>query len=106
MSANEQLPAGRRWMCNRNGCVAVSEGDAISTCNRYPAEWTLERWQRPDDRPDVNIPADWDQLPAGMRVDLARITVNGRGLEIETAEQADAAISTYLAGTQHPGAAA
>jgi hypothetical protein len=89
-------------MFNRNGGVEVSEADAISTCNRYPAEWTLAPWTRPDGRPDVNIPDAWDQLPAAMRVELARITVNGRGLEIETAEQADAAISEYLAGTQHP----
>jgi hypothetical protein len=105
MSTNEQLPSGMRWMCNRNGCIAVADVDATTNCNRYPAEWTLERWQRPDSRPDVNIPDNWEQTIAGSAlVDLARTTVNGRGFEIETAAQAYAAISAYLAGTQHPAA--
>jgi hypothetical protein len=91
-------------MCNRFGCIAVSELDAIANSNRYPAEWTLERWQRPDARPDIDVPPGWDQMSAPMRIDLAKTTVNdeGRGLGIETAEQADEVISSYLAGSRHP----
>jgi hypothetical protein len=90
-------------MYSRNGGVEVADLDAISTCRNFPLEWTLEPWMRPDGRPDVFIPFDWDQKIAGSAlVDLARQTANGRGLEIETAAQAYAAISEYLAGTVHP----
>jgi hypothetical protein len=106
--SNQQLPSGLRWMCNRNGCIAVAEVDAIANCNHYPNEWTLDRWTRPDNRPDVDVSTGWDQLPAPMRIDLARTTVpdEGRGLEIETVAQADEVISSYLAGTKHPGSKA
>ena len=90
-------------MYNRNGGVEVSDLDATTTCRRFPDEWTLEPWTRPDGRPEVSIPPDWDQKITGPAlVELARTTMVGRGLEIETAAQAYEAISTYLAGTRHP----
>jgi hypothetical protein len=89
-------------MYGRNGGVEVSELDALTTVRKFPLEWTLQPWTRPDGRPDVFIRSDWQQMGLQERVELARSTVIGRGLEIGPAE-ADATIGSYLAGTRHPG---
>jgi hypothetical protein len=89
-------------MYGRNGGVDVPEIDALTTTRRFPLEWTLQPWTRPDGRPEVFIRDDWQLLGLAERVELARSTVIGRGLEIGAAE-ADATISEYLAGTTHPG---
>jgi hypothetical protein len=91
-------------MYSRMGGIEVADTDALTTVRKFPQEWTLQPWIRPDGRPDVFIRSDWQQLGLGERVELARSTVIGRGLEIGPAE-ADATINAYLAGTTHPGSA-
>jgi hypothetical protein len=87
-------------MYSRFGGVEVADLDATTTCRRFPDEWTLEPWTRPDGRPEVSIPPDWDQKITGPAlVELARTTVFRDGPVIETAAQAYAAISEYLAGS-------
>ena len=93
-------------MYNRYGGVEVADTDAIATCNKFPHEWTLKRWIRPDDRPDVFIAPDWMTTITGPAlIDLARTTFpdNGRGVAIDNASQAFDAIAGYLNGTKHPG---
>lgn len=90
-------------MYGRNGGVEVADIDATTNARKFPQEWTLQPWIRPDGRPDVFICPDWDQTSVAERIALARTTVDGRGLEIETIAQADEAIRHYLAGTEHPG---
>jgi hypothetical protein len=84
------------------GGVEMAEVDALTNCHNFPQQWTRKPWIRPDGRPDVPIPPDWEQMGLLARIGLARTTVVDRGTEIETVAQADQAISTYLAGTQHP----
>lgn len=94
-------------MYSRNGGIDVGGVDAAATTRAHPNEWTLEPWIRPDGRPDVFIRPDWTKISVVERIALARSTilnVPGRHL-IETAEEADEAISQYLAGTRHPGEA-
>jgi hypothetical protein len=93
-------------MYGRNGGIEVADIDAIANAHRFPQEWTLKAWIRPDGRPDVFIRTDWDQMSVVERVAIARSTViEGRGGEITNAAQADQAISEFLAGTKHPGEA-
>ena len=92
-------------MYSRFGGVAVSDIDAISTCNKFPQEWTLKPWIRPDGRPDVFIQPDWMTDVVGTAlIDLARSTFAdfGRGVQIDNAAQASTAINEYLAATLHP----
>jgi hypothetical protein len=84
------------------GGIEVSDTDAVDTCRRFPNQWTLSPWTRPDGRPDVFIPTDWEQMGLLARIDLARSTVVDRRTEIETVAQADEAIRNYLAGTKPP----
>lgn len=91
-------------MYGRNGGVEVADIDATTNARRFPNEWTLRPWLRPNGRPDVFIRTDWDQTSVAERIALARATVAGLGIEIETVAQADEAISQYLAGTTHPEA--
>jgi hypothetical protein len=89
-------------MYSRNGGIDVADIDAITNTRKFPLEWTLKPWTRPDGRPDVFIRPDWNELGVQQRIDLARSTMNGQGLEIETDAQAVETISGYLAGTRHP----
>jgi hypothetical protein len=91
-------------MYSRMGGFNVATTDALTTVRKFPSEWTLEPWIRPEGRPDVFIRSDWQQMGLQERVELARSTVIGRGLEIGPAE-ADETISSYLVGTRHPGSA-
>jgi hypothetical protein len=93
-------------MYGRNGGVDVAESDAITTCNKFPHEWTLKPWIRPNGRPDVFIEPDWQQLPGPALIRLALTTFpnEGRGTaSIDNGMQAFDAIAGYLAGTVHPG---
>jgi hypothetical protein len=91
-------------MYSRNGGVDVSDLDAISTCNRLPNEWTRQPWVRPDGRPDVSIPPDWETRFGGAAlVELARSTFdNAAGLGIDSPALATAEITDYLARTVYP----
>jgi hypothetical protein len=89
----------------RNGGIDVPEIDAVSTCQKFPLEWTLTPWIRPDRRPDVSIPPDWEtRLNGAALVELARSTFpdNGAGLGLDSPALATAAITDYLARTVYP----
>jgi hypothetical protein len=93
-------------MYNRYGGVEVAEIDALTTTRKFPLEWTLKPWIRPDGRPDVYVQPDWMAAITGPAlIDLARTTFpdNGRGVAIDNASQAFDAIAGYLNGTKHPG---
>jgi hypothetical protein len=87
----------------RNGGITMAETDGIAACHNYPGEYSLRPWTRPDGRPDVLIPYDWQQLGLLARIDLARSTYpdNGAGIEIDAAK-ADEVIADYLARTTPP----
>jgi hypothetical protein len=89
-------------MYSRMGGIEVSDTDAVTACRKFPNEWTLEPWTRPDGRPDVLIPTNWGQIGISGIIDLARSTVIDRRTKIETVEQAVEAISSYLAGSTPP----
>jgi hypothetical protein len=92
-------------MYSRDGGIDVSDLDAISTCNRFPNEWTLTPWVRPDGRPDVSIPPDWEtRFNGAALVELARSTFPdyGAGLGLDSPALATAEITDYLARTVHP----
>jgi hypothetical protein len=90
-------------MYSRLGGIEVPEIDAVTACHNFPREWTLKPWTRPDGRPDVLIPTDWQTMGVLARIDLARSTmIDGHGPEIDDVAKADEAISAYLAGTTPP----
>jgi hypothetical protein len=92
-------------MYSRNGGIDVSDLDAISTCHSHPSEWTRQPWIRPDGRPDIFIPPDWETRFGGAAlVELARSTFpdNGAGLGLSSPALATAEIADYLARTVHP----
>jgi hypothetical protein len=88
-------------MYNRLGWVDVSEYDALETCSRLPAEWTLQKWVRPEGFPDhVNVPAAWPEITARQSIDLARQI--DASLEIRNKWVADEVIRKFVDGTKHP----
>jgi hypothetical protein len=87
-------------MYSKHGWIDVANLDARQTCERLPAEWTLEKWQRPEGFPDVNIPPAWQEMSARQRILLARQIDSSA--EIQHAGQAAAVIRKYLADTKHP----
>jgi hypothetical protein len=92
-------------MYSRYGGINVSDLDAIATCQRHPAGWTLVPWIRPDGRPDVTVPPDWDtRLGGGELVALARSTFpdNGAHSGIADPAAASSAIIDYLERTTRP----
>jgi hypothetical protein len=92
-------------MHSRNGGVDVSDLDAISTCNRFPLEWTRQPWVRPDGRPDVFIPPDWEtRFNGAALVELARSTFpdNAAGMGLSSPALATAEVADYLARTMPP----
>jgi hypothetical protein len=92
-------------MYSQNGGIDVPEIDAVSTCQKFPLEWTRQPWIRPDGRPDVFIPPDWETRFGGAAlVELARSTFpdNGAGLGLDSPALATAEITDYLARTVYP----
>jgi hypothetical protein len=90
-------------MYSRLGGIEVATTDAVSTTNKFPGEWSLRPWRRPDGRPDVLVSTDWMAMPGPALIRLAKTTLVGEGVGLEmNYAQAFDAISGYLAGTTHP----
>jgi hypothetical protein len=95
---------------NRNGWINTDdEGAARETCQRHPDEWSLLPWIRPSGTPNVNIPDNWSEKSAAVRIDLAR-QIKGGDQNGETAADlgianqniADETIRAYVIGSTHP----
>ena len=109
MQLLNDCPPNFRRMFNRNGWVDVAPSDAIGATTRFPGDWTLKPWRRPEGTEYINVPDSWETLPFPDRLQLARETGARIDPGLETAAQvaeANSIISKYLADTLHPDAKA
>jgi hypothetical protein len=101
---NDCNPQMRR-MYNRLGWIDVAPVDAISAAAKFPGDWTLTPWIRPEGSVYINVPTGWKALIGPERIRLAKETGARIDPGMETAAQvaeADSIISKYLADTKHP----